>query len=180
MDPKTHLAVSAALGAAVVLGTGSWAGGIAAVAAGTLPDADHLVDFFNWHIRQRTHQVIYALHSWELLGLSLAATGWLSWSPLWMGITLGYGSHMVGDYLANGKLLRFYFVIYRARHRFCRSRILPAEVNRVFEDRYGLTPQQSQARSLSAALQRLLPRLIPFSGYFCRPSRSKTPRRTSA
>jgi len=117
------LVVAGGLGIVVYSATGSWQGGLAAVAAGVLPDFDHLLDYFNRYVRRRICHIYYLLHGWEylvILGLTMAL-----WSrhPIIVGVTFGYASHIVGDYLVNRRNPLFYFLFYRARHRFLRRRL---------------------------------------------------------
>ena len=103
--------------------TGSWQGGLAAVAAGVLPDLDHLLDYFNWYVRRRIYHIYYLLHGWEYLVILAFTAALLSWHPIILGVTVGYASHIVGDYLVNRRDPLFYFLFHRARNRFLRRRL---------------------------------------------------------
>ncbi len=123
MAPAFHLVFAGGLGVVVYSATGSWQGGFAAVAAGVLPDLDHLLDYFNWYVRRRDYHIYYLLHGWEyLVILAFTAALW-SRNPIILGLTVGYASHIVGDYLVNRRNPLFYFLFHRARHRFLRRRL---------------------------------------------------------
>ena len=125
MRPQSHGLLAGALGAGVYGMTGSWQCGVATVVLGVAPDVDHLLDWYNWFVRRRTHRVFYLLHAWEYLGLSLVVAALTSWAPLVMCAALGYASHIVSDYLVHDRNAASYFLMYRAWHGFRRNKIPP-------------------------------------------------------
>lgn len=131
--------------AALPLAAGLWwagmpAGAVAAAAgASVLVDLDHLPDYVYWrrgwggvadffrsNHQRRTSVIFILLHSWELLGLALAAC-WLAGAPAWgWGLCLGWAYHLVWDQLSNHVPGAFYFLGYRFRRGFVRSRLFPS------------------------------------------------------
>ena len=118
MAPPMHLLVASALGMGVYAATGSAVAGAATVVSGVLPDADHLLDYYNWFVRGRVRRLFYLLHGWEYLAAFLVLAAALGWPPVLVGITVGYASHIVGDYLVNARGILVYSLAYRVGHRF--------------------------------------------------------------
>ncbi len=162
MAPAFHLVVAGGLGVVVYSATGSWQGGFAAVAAGVLPDLDHLLDYFNWYVRRRNYHIYYLLHGWEyLVILAFTAALW-SRNPIILGLTVGYASHIVGDYLVNRRNPLFYFLFHRARHRFLRRRLTNCPLCHLYHhDRVLVHPGGSA--SLVRVFLWLLARCVGFS-----------------
>ena len=133
MSPTLHALVAGSLGIGVYKTTGSWEGGMATLAAGVLPDVDHLLDYFNWFVRRDTRRLFYLLHGWEYLGLFLLIAAVLSWPWVVAGIILGYATHIVGDFLTNHRLASFYLLTYRAQRGFRRREIVPTHLHSRFD-----------------------------------------------
>jgi hypothetical protein len=109
LTPVFHALVAGALGAGVYQVSGCWEAGAATFVAGVIPDADHLLDLYNWSVRRQTHRLFYLLHGWEYLALSLLATvlhggrpSWsaslwdmpaISWATTWLTIRLARFTH---------------------------------------------------------------------------------------
>ena len=162
MTPFFHALVGGALGAGVYEVSGSWEAGVATFSAGLLPDADHLLDLYNWCVRRRTHRLFYLFHGWEYLGLSLLITVLPSGPALLVGVTMGYASHIVGDYLANHRVAFFYSLVYRAWHGFHRRQTLPSHLNTRLEGPYALIVVRDRPLSKAVVLRWLLTRCLQF------------------
>lgn len=116
MLPHKHAVISAAIGI-----TGWWltkqpATGVAALAAGVLPDADHLVDYsyYGW---RGEHRLILPLHGYEfaLLGAVVA----LRAGDKILGVAvLSYLIHLLADQAENCTHRCGYSLLFRAWHRF--------------------------------------------------------------
>ena len=161
MIPTYHLLVSGTLGVWVYQASGSWESGVATVAAGVLPDADHILDHYNWFVRWRPGHMFYLLHGWEYIGLFLVVAALLSWPALVIGVTLGYASHVVGDYLAHHRHASWYSLLYRARHGFRSRSILPEHLYARFEANIRLIREYDGSASMVRLLRRLLLRCLP-------------------
>ncbi len=161
MIPTYHLLVAGTLGIGVYQASGSWEAGVATVAAGVLPDADHLLDYYNWLVRRRLHHMFYLFHGWEYLGLFLVVAALLSWPGLVIGVTLGYASHVVGDYLTHHRNAASYSLLYRARHGFCSRSILSEYLYARFEANIRLMIEHDGSSSMVGVLRRLPLRCLP-------------------
>lgn len=116
MLPHKHAVISATLGAAGWWTTGEPAAGVAAMAAGVLPDIDHAVDYL-YYRRRGVHRLILPLHGYEfvLLGTIVA----LLRRDKILGIAiLSYFIHLLADQFVNCKRKLGYSVLFRAWHRF--------------------------------------------------------------
>ena len=161
MIPTYHLLVSGTLAVGVYQASGSWESGVATVAAGVLPDADHLLDYYNWLVRRRTNHMFYLFHGWEYIGLFLVAAALLSWPAIVIGVTLGYASHVVGDYLTHHRRAASYSLFYRARHGFRSRSILPDHLYDRFEANSRLIRGYDGSASMVWVLRTLLLRCLP-------------------
>ena len=125
MRPLGHLAVSAGTGAVLwALTDEPWAF-VSTVTAGVLVDADHVVDYANWALRQHPERVLYVFHGWEYLAPGVALGALLSWPPALVGALLGYALHLIGDQFANRAYPLSYSIVYRARHHFRMLEVSP-------------------------------------------------------
>jgi hypothetical protein len=114
--PHKHFILSALIGAAGWWGTGTPAAGAAALAAGVLPDVDHIVDYAYYYWR-RDHRLIVPLHGYEfaILGTGIA----LLTGDALLGIAvLSYAMHLAADQAENRTHLLGYSLLYRALNRF--------------------------------------------------------------
>jgi len=117
---------------------------LGAFAGGFLIDLDHYFDYFvfngqrdphprrfhEYYVNNRFSRVVLALHSYELFAAQ-AVFAYL-WACPWMaGYLFGAALHMGLDLAFNGAVIRdvipFYSFAYRARHGFCRHRLLKSE-----------------------------------------------------
>lgn len=91
--------------------------------------SDHLLDYNNWFVRRRVHRLFYLLHGCEYLALRLLSAAAL-FPPLpLIGITVGYASHMVGDYLVNARNWVAYSVVHWVGNEFRVRDIPPGHVH---------------------------------------------------
>ncbi len=101
MNLVPHLTVSTAVGAGVWAATGDAVALPAAVAAGVLPDLDHLLDYYFRFIRRDWRYLFLFLHAWEYVVVGFAA--YLIWfrEPWLLAAVLGYVTQVGGDQLFN-------------------------------------------------------------------------------
>lgn len=116
MLPHKHVLISAAVGALGWRWSGQPAALLAALAAGTLPDADHVVDYIYLR-RSGKHRLILPLHGYEVA----FAGGWLALatgSRIGQVAALSYLIHLLADQWENRTRRLGYSLLFRARHRF--------------------------------------------------------------
>lgn len=116
MLPHKHAIISAAVGAVGWWTTGEPAAGVAALAAGVLPDIDHFIDYSYYRWRDE-HRLILPLHGYEfaLLGTVIA----LLKGDKILGIAmLSYLVHLLADQFENRTHKLGYSLLFRAMYRF--------------------------------------------------------------
>ncbi|MFW6174599.1 MAG: hypothetical protein ACOC5K_02370 [Chloroflexota bacterium] len=119
-----HVAASSAVGAGVWVGAGEPLALPAAVAAGVLPDADHLLDYYFRFIRRDRRFLFLPLHGWEYLAALALAYALLAPTPWMLAVVLGYATQIVGDQLVNDVRWHTYFITARAWRGFRIARVL--------------------------------------------------------
>ena len=95
----------------------------AAVAAGVLPDADHLLDYYLWWGRRERRFLFLLLHGWEYLIAGAAAYMWFIREPWMLAAVVGYGTQIGADQLLNGTRWYTYSLLGRALLGFRVDRI---------------------------------------------------------
>lgn len=96
-----------------------------------LPDADHLLDYFNWYVRRDFKRVLLLLHAWEWFAVVLLLY-LLVWTEPWMlAIVAGYATQIGADQAVNGVHWHSYSLVARAINGFDASRVLPNGVSPV-------------------------------------------------
>lgn len=116
MLPHKHLLISAAVGALGWWGTGEPTASLAALAAGVLPDLDHIVDYayYGW---RGEHRLILPLHGYEYAGLAAAVA--LMTNDKIVGVAaISYLIHLLADQAENRTRIGGYFLCFRAWNRF--------------------------------------------------------------
>lgn len=172
MAPVFHLVLAGAIGVGVYGVSGSWQSGVATVASGVLPDLDHLLDYYNWFVRRRVHRLFYLFHGWEYLVLCLSAAALMSWHPVMIGVSLGYASHILGDYLVNYRNPAIYSITYRAMRRFLRWKIRRCHICNQYHSSLASPIQGVASASMIEVLRWLVPRSL---GFPHKPGPSETP-----
>ena len=116
MLPHKHAIVSAAIGAVAWMVSGDPIGLPVAVAAGVLPDLDHVADYMYFR-RWAAHRLILPLHGYEyaLLGGGVVL---ISGNEIAAAATLCYLIHLLADQVENRTHVSGYWLIFRAWHRF--------------------------------------------------------------
>jgi hypothetical protein len=114
--PYQHAMVSAVLAAGTYAITRRPLAAAGAFAAGTLIDADHLVDYAVCKLTKTRVWLILPLHGWEFAGLAAIAA---IRRPLLVPALVSYLIHLAMDQVFNGLGQPFaYSVLWRAFHRF--------------------------------------------------------------
>jgi hypothetical protein len=88
------------------------------IAAGVLPDADHLIDYYNWYVRRAPDRLLLLLHGWEYLAAAIVIYIFIVTEPWMLAILLGYATQIAGDQLFNRPKWFTYFLIARAVNGF--------------------------------------------------------------
>lgn len=134
--PREHALISLALAAAFVAATNSRRSGVAALAVGTLIDADHLVDLAVIRRTGVRDWLIMPLHGWEyaVAGafITVRRPGWVL-----LAAAVSYAVHVSTDHWTN--LLgspKIYSFLYRASQGFRASRMkVPIQTHEWAESR---------------------------------------------
>ena len=127
-----HIALSASVGGVAWAATGEWPAMPIALAAGVLPDSDHLLDYYRWYVRGDRTRVFFIFHGWEYL-LVLVAAYLLFRSPLILTALAAYVTHIGSDQIFNSTYRWTYSVVARARFRFDASRVAAFDLDTAYE-----------------------------------------------
>ncbi|MCI0809073.1 MAG: metal-dependent hydrolase [Chloroflexi bacterium] len=98
-----HTALSTAAGGLVWAITGEPASVPIAIAAGVLPDVDHLVDYYVKYVRRDGRFQFLLLHGWEYLLAGLIAYVFFSQEPWLLAAVAGYATQIAGDQLSHDR-----------------------------------------------------------------------------
>lgn len=113
-----HVAMSAAVGVGTWAATGQEAAVPVAMAAGVLPDADHLLDYYLWWVKRERRYLILFLHGWEYLLLGVGLYLFVLREPWFLAAILGYTTQVGADQLFNGVRWHTYLITVRAARGF--------------------------------------------------------------
>jgi hypothetical protein len=98
-----------------------------AMAAGVLPDLDHLFDYYLWWVRRERRFLFLLLHGWEYLALLIVLYLFVINEPWLLAATLGYTTQIASDQFMNKPSWRTYLITVRALHGFKNVPILGKE-----------------------------------------------------
>lgn len=135
-----HLAMSTAVGAGTWAVTGEPVALPAAVAAGVLPDLDHLLDYYFYWVRRKRRYLIIFLHGWEYLIAGLAVYVFVLQEPWLLGAVLGYATQIGADQLFHGARWDTYLITARAARRFRASVSTTRSFGSSYESHIALLP----------------------------------------
>jgi len=113
-----HLALSSAVGVGTWAATGHEAAIPAAIAAGVLPDADHLLDYYLWWVKRERRFLILFLHGWEYLILGVGLYLFVFRETWFLAVLFGYTTQVGADQLFNGVRWHTYLITVRAARGF--------------------------------------------------------------
>ena len=119
-----HIVVSTAAGGAVWAATGDPWAVPGAVAAGVLPDGDHVLDYYVRYWRGNRSRLFLLLHGWEYLAIGIALYVMFQPGEWALGLLAGYATQIGGDQVFNNVRWNTYFMTVRAAKRFNSMRIL--------------------------------------------------------
>lgn len=103
MRLQPHLAASAAAGGAVWAGTGEPIALPVAIAAGVLPDGDHLLDYYFKYIRHDRRFNFFLLHAWEYLIVGVIVYAFFHSEPWLLAAVAGYSTQLILDQISHVK-----------------------------------------------------------------------------
>lgn len=120
-----HLLTSTALGTVITVSTGEPLAIPITIAAGVLPDTDHLLDFYWHYIRKSRKRLFVLFHGWEfvfvLFGFFFCSAAFYPQHAWWLGsIFAGYTSQLGLDQIGNGAKWNTYFFLWRLSRGFKR------------------------------------------------------------
>ena len=127
-----HLAISTAVGGAVWAVTGEPLAVPAAIAAGVLPDADHVLDFYIKYVRRDRRFLFLLFHGWEFLAAGIVLHLTLFSQPWALAAVLGYAGQLIADQAANRVKWHTYFITARAALGFRSVRVLGRDDSRSY------------------------------------------------
>lgn len=127
MTGPQHLLLSSGVGFILWATTGDPLTVPVAAASGVLPDADHLLDYYNRYVRRDWRRLYLLLHGWEYLALALALYFFVFREPWMLAVALGYATQLAGDQIFNGATWYGYFLSARAFFRFRPQAVMPTE-----------------------------------------------------
>lgn len=135
MKPTHHVIISGGVSAVFALWAQSWGAVVACFLSGIFIDLDHHLDYFIFkkelplsykklvHFLRHEHRskLFLFLHSYEVLVLIWSAIFLLGLDLVWIGIAIGFTTHILCDEAFNPISPRGYFLTYRAKNRFARK-----------------------------------------------------------
>ena len=123
MNLGPHIGISAAAGTGIWIATGEpWTIPVT-VAAGVLPDADHILDYYNWYIRRSYKRLILFLHGWEYLIAAVCLYLFVFKENWMLAVLVGYATQIGTDQLFNGVRWHTYLFSARAMRGFRASEV---------------------------------------------------------
>ncbi len=118
MNLRGHVLLSGAAGAAVWAVTGEVNALPAALAAGVLPDLDHLPDYYLRYVRRNWKYLFLLLHGWEYAVVAVVVyAAWVR-EPWMLAVALGYLTQIGADQVVNRPKWHTYLFTARAFHGF--------------------------------------------------------------
>ena len=141
MRPTNHAIISGGVSAIFAIWAGSWGAVFACFLSGIFIDLDHhwdyylakkkipfsykkLVDFLRNDHESKIHLF---LHSYESLILFWISIPLFDLNIVWVGVAIGFTTHVLCDEVANPMTPLSYFLIYRIKNRFDRKFLFKKE-----------------------------------------------------
>lgn len=135
MRPTYHVMISGGVSAVFALWAKSWGAVLACFFSGILIDLDHHLDYWMitkkipWSYKKlvdffvhRQHRKVYLfLHSYEMLTVLWLSIFYFDLNAVWIGMAVGFTTHILCDEFANPLKPLSYFFVYRLRNGFERK-----------------------------------------------------------
>lgn len=138
MKIEHHLGISVIISTAMHLVFRSWSLTTASFLSGIFIDLDHVIDyilvngfrydskhFFEYFYEEQHKKITLIFHGWEWLIFLYALMILTDFNFLVMGLFVGYGHHIISDYLYSKASFRSYSVFWRWKHDFNSELIFP-------------------------------------------------------
>ena len=138
MKLEHHIAFSALVSAILYLIFKSWGMSIASLISGICIDIDHVFDylregsarldfqeFMNFFYREKHRKITLLFHGWEWLSCAGLAMVLTNFNPLVTGVFIGYGHHIVSDFIYSKAGIMTYSLIWRWKKRFDSKILFP-------------------------------------------------------
>ena len=138
MRPTHHVIASAGISLGVHAATHSWPATLGCFLSGVLIDIDHYWDYylvrkkfpfkykdlvdFGEDLKQK--KVYLFFHGYEPLLALWLLIYFLDLGVVWVGVAVGLTTHLLCDQWTNPCKPLFYFMTYRLKHRFEKSKLL--------------------------------------------------------
>lgn len=105
-----------------------------ALLVGVFLDLDHLLDYYQWLIRNRSNRLWLFLHSYELVIPAVFISYILNWNPLAIAGTLALLGHILSDQWAHRVRSLSYFFTYRALNGFRPLSTTPSTPREMYQE----------------------------------------------
>lgn len=135
-----HISFSAVISTILYFILESWRLSLVSFISGILIDIDHILDylieyrmrfdmqeFLNFFYKEKHRKITLILHGWEWLLCLGLATVLIDYNPWIAGLFVGYGHHMVSDFLYSKANLKSYSLIWRWTQKFNSEIIFPRD-----------------------------------------------------
>lgn len=155
--PPGHAVISLGVGAIVWVFTRNIYAVVAAPLVGVLVDLDHLVDYYEWIVKERQEHVWLFLHGYELAVVAVLGAYASGWNPIVLASALAYLAHVLTDQFTNHVRPGTYFLLYRASRRFRRKRVSPWREAELYADLLRFPGVAPIALRINPRLKRFLP-----------------------
>lgn len=138
MKPVHHIAASTIISGALYLIFRLWELSLACFITGFIIDIDHVFDyilenssdfkiniFFDFFYHEKHQKIILLFHGWEWLLICYIFAELTNYNILVTGILIGYGQHLIFDYIYSKAPLKSYSLIWRWKNNFNSEIIFP-------------------------------------------------------
>jgi hypothetical protein len=111
---------------------------IAAFISGIFIDLDHLIDyviehglhfnikeFFPFFYEEKHSKITLLFHGWEFLIIFATVAWFTDFNPVVTGVLIGYGHHIILDYVYSRTAFLSYSLIWRWKIKFDSKRVFP-------------------------------------------------------
>lgn len=141
MKPSYHIVASAGISLGFQVQMHSWPATISCFLSGVLIDTDHYLEYyifrkkfpfrykdlveFCWDSKVDKQYLFF--HAYEYLFILWFLISFFYLGKIWIGIAIGLTTHILFDQFTNPIKPFFYFLTYRIKYGFEKTKILPKE-----------------------------------------------------
>lgn len=140
MKIEHHITVSTIVSVILYMIYKSWGLSIASLLTGIFIDLDHIIDYLIAHgsrihprefllyfYKEKHRKITLLFHAWEWLLCLSIMTVFTEFNPWISGACVGYGHHIIADYIYSKTSFRSYSFFWRWKNRFDSSIIFPRD-----------------------------------------------------